>query len=156
MNKYILLLILLLTGCGTLTRQEPPVIIKQPDPIKVEIPVYKPCVTDEIPLPELYMGKLTQDDIADPGKVVQYYAADVTQLKGIVLRQKAFLDACRNGKPQPVIAAPVVSLPPAPVIPSEPAPPIVAPVPEQPKPAPKPRAALKPSGKTFSPPPPVQ
>jgi len=163
-HKFIILIALLLGGCNTLPRA-PTTIIKQLDPIRVEIPIVQPCVTDDVPLPELFMGKLTDEDIKDPGKVVQYYTVDVTQLKGVILRQKVLLDACRDGKlPPPATPVPTITVPPfkpatpvSPVIAKpEPAPtPPVINKPETPKV--KPRVSpLTPSGRTFAPPPPPQ
>lgn len=160
MNKLgILLAVLVLSGCAT-TLPTAPTIIEKLVPFKVEVPVVQPCVSEEVPLPELLIGKLTDADISDPGKVVQYYVADVEQLKGVVLRQKKLLDACKipptNEAPA---SAPVVEPTAAPVVapPSETTPEVKKVVPPTPepteKPAPKITNPLKPSGKTFSPPP---
>jgi hypothetical protein len=158
MNKKILLIIALLLGGCSMLPHAPDAVVQKLDPIIVKVPVVQPCVTEEVALPELFLGKLSDADIADPGKVVQYYAADVTQLKGVVLRQKVLLEACRDGKePPPAAPVPTAVLPPAPV-PSaavEPPLPVVAPKPTTPLKTPKPNST-RPSGRTFAPPPPPQ
>jgi hypothetical protein len=166
MNKIIFLVIaLLLSGCGVLPHA-PDAVIQKPDPIIVKVPIVQPCVTEDVPLPELFVGKLTDEDAADPGKVVQYYAADLTQLKGVVLRQKVLLNACRDGTLPPAAVAPTdppmlpsaaVRVPPATA--PEPTPAAVAPLVTEPTPTPKPpkpNSATRPSGRTFAPPPPTQ
>lgn len=146
-----------MSGCAALPHA-PETVVQKLDPVIVKVPVVQPCVTEEVPLPELFLGKLSDADIADPGKVVQYYAADVTQLKGVVLRQKVLLEACRDGKePPPATAKPAAVLPPPPVVAPKPEPATIAPAPPAVVPTePKPKTRvnpLKPSGRTFAPPP---
>jgi len=116
-NIYLIGILSTLVGCATTTRL-PPEIIEKPVIVEVEIPIVQPCVTEEVPLPELLIGSLTDSDINEPGKVVQFYVADVTLLKGVILRQKSLLDACKieepstddtpipNGNPPPAPAKP--------------------------------------------------
>jgi hypothetical protein len=156
MNKlFSLLCILSLSGCAAF--KTAPEIIEKPVYVTVEVPVIKPCVSEDIPLPELYFGKLVPNDKEDPGKVAQYYVAGVNQLKELVLRQKKLLDACKIpatdvNTPVTPVPAPGNELPSAVPKPVESTPKPVAPAP---KPVAPPTTTTPPAGgKVFAPPPP--
>ena len=136
--------VFILCACGTLTRQEPPAIVKIPDPIVVKVTITQPCVEKDqlIPLPDLLIGTLTAEDIKDPGKVVQYYVADVEALKGVVKRQSNLLNGCVNANPT---ATDGTTAGPAPVVTPNPVTPEIKTEPTKP--------AKPPRGRTFEPPP---
>lgn len=152
-NIFLVSIFSVLTGCASLTRL-PPEIIEKIVTVEVKIPIVQPCVTEDIPLPVLIIGTLTNEDINDPGKVVQFYVADVTLLKSVVMRQKKLLDACKvssnTPEPEPIVkplaSKPAIegtSLGPEPV--------------EEPNPEVKPNKPVKPNPvKLFDPPPPAR
>ena len=121
MNKLLYILPIIFLGACATTRQTAPTIITKIETVKVEIPIVQPCVTEEISYPELLINKLKPEDESDPGKVVQYYVADVAQLKGAFLRQKKLLDACKiidsGASPsEPKIVAPTAPVQPKPTL----------------------------------------
>jgi len=153
-NIFLVSIFPVLTGCASLTRL-PPEIIEIVVTVEVKIPIVQPCVTEDIPLPVLIIGTLTNEDMNDPGKVVQFYVADVTLLKSVVLRQKKLLDACKVplNTSEPDATTPIVkSLAPKPVIEGIPLKPESV---EQPNSEVQPNKPVKPNPvKLFDPPPP--
>lgn len=93
--KYVatLLLVALLCGCSSTPKKE---VVTKVVTKEVKIPVYVECpAPPEIEGPELTIQQLSDQDITDPGKVVQSYKSTVKQLQNHIIELNILLDAYR-------------------------------------------------------------
>lgn len=80
-----ILLSLALTGCATK-------VVVQKEIVTVERPVPFVPPPPVVPKYDSQVEKLTDADVADPGKVVQAYKYDITALRGSVAIYESILD----------------------------------------------------------------
>lgn len=84
-----ILLTALLTACTSGT------IIK-PQIVTVDKPVFSCPVPPVVNDVQLLTSTLTEQDRKDPGKVAQYYKADIIQLQGQIQQYKTVIESYKN------------------------------------------------------------
>jgi hypothetical protein len=87
MKKILLSLCLFLVACQPTTKY-----IVKPEIVYVDRPVYVSPPPPEVKKPDLYISKLTDGDVNDPGKVVLYWHADIEQLLSLISIYESILD----------------------------------------------------------------
>lgn len=88
-----LIIVALLCGCSSAPKKE---VVTKVVTKEVKIPVYVECpVPPELEDPELIIKQLSDQDINEPGKVVQSYKATIKQLQNHIIELNILLDAYR-------------------------------------------------------------